>query len=87
MRLTPGSTRLLVALSRSAVLRQARYSSRLRFLLIKPTTEELERVHARAVNMLRQLALIERKDEFDWRISEAGVSWLAANKSVSKVAD
>lgn len=79
MRLTTGPLHLIVAMTRGAALREATYRSRTWFALIQPGREGLERVHARAVNTLRQFGLIEREDEFDWRVSRAGHDWLTAN--------
>jgi hypothetical protein len=47
--------------------------------LIRPGRDDLERVHARGANTLAGRALIERADEFDWRVSDSGRAWLTAN--------
>ena len=79
MRLTPGPLHLLVAMARGAVLREITRRGRTWFSLFRPSHEGFERIHARAVNTLRQLALIEREDEFDWLVSGSGHAWLTQN--------
>lgn len=79
MRLTSGPLHLLVAMARGAVLRETTRRGRTWFSLFRPRREGSEQLHARAVNTLRQLALIERQDEFDWLVSESGHAWLARN--------
>lgn len=79
VRLTPGPLHLLVAMARGAVLRETTRRGRTWFSLFRPSHEGSERVHARAVNTLRQLALIGREDEFDWLVSDSGHAWLAQN--------
>jgi hypothetical protein len=87
MRLTPGPLHLLIAIARGAVLRQ--YSGATRYFLIRPPGPEDEFesytiIHARAANTLTKLALIEQIDRFDWRASDAGRAWLAANGIAAK---
>lgn len=74
MRLTPAPLHLLVAVSRGARLRHVGDW----FSVIK-RNGEFERVHGRGVNTLIKNGLVERIDRFDWRLSDAGAAWLAAN--------
>lgn len=76
-RLSAAPARLLAALSQRGVLRQTeRTATGVWFALIGRDGDH-ERVHGRAANTLIRLGLVQRIDEFDWRISDAGRAWLA----------
>lgn len=79
MRLTPGALRLLVAMARGASLRRTTRVSETWFSLTRRSDGDFERVHGRAANTLIRLALVEPVDDIDWRVSAAGLAWLAAN--------
>lgn len=51
--------------------------------MIKPNGD-FERVHGRGVNTLIKHGLVEGIDKFDWRLSDAGAAWLAANGIAAK---
>lgn len=74
-------------MARGACLR--RYDSVSPFFLIRPPGpddefESYRRLHARAPRRLIELALIEPIDRYDWRVSDAGRTWLAANGIAAK---
>ncbi|MHC2576570.1 hypothetical protein ACVI1J_001718 [Bradyrhizobium diazoefficiens] len=79
MRLTPAPLHLLVAVARGARLRHVDGW----FSVIK-RNGDFERVHGRCVNTLIKNGLVERIDRFDWRLSDAGAAWLAANGIAAK---
>jgi len=78
MRLTPGPLHLLVAIARGAVLRDTfAYSERWLALRWPDRFDGYRRIHARAANTLIKQGLVERLNEFDWRLSSSGRAWLS----------
>jgi hypothetical protein len=83
MHLTPAPLHLLVALSRGAVLHEVLKDSW--FALERPGWRGFQRIHARGVNVLKKLSLIEQADHLVWHASSAGRAWLAANGIVAEL--
>ena len=76
MRLTPAPLHLLVAMSRGGVLREF---VRDRWFTLERPGRGCVRIHNRSINTLRRLAFIEPTDDVAWRVSGAGLAWLADN--------
>ncbi|MCS3893428.1 hypothetical protein M2171_002561 [Bradyrhizobium japonicum USDA 38] len=78
---------MLISIARGAVVRETTTRRGPWFWLIRPSPpDEFEapsRIHARAVRTLIKHALIEPVDDIDWRVSTAGLAWLAENGIVA----
>jgi hypothetical protein len=94
-RLTPVPRGLLVAMRAGAVLHERAW--RWTTWTLAPPGLAPQRVGTRGIESLRQLAFIERVGvlppgdltcfhDFDWKISQAGLAWLAANARATKCA-
>lgn len=77
MQLSPGPLHLLVAMSRGAPVRAAPGVGGEWYSIVRPG-RDAERVHARAVNTLVRLGLVERREDV-FRVAHSGWSWIAAN--------